>query len=32
LFVDAIDLHLSAILLDVDGTLLDFRADAARGW
>jgi trehalose 6-phosphate phosphatase len=24
LFVDAIDLHLSAILLDVDGTLLDF--------
>jgi trehalose 6-phosphate phosphatase len=24
LFIDAIDLHLSAILLDVDGTLLDF--------
>jgi trehalose 6-phosphate phosphatase len=24
LFVDAIDLHLNAILLDVDGTLLDF--------
>ncbi len=24
MFVDAIDLHLSAILLDVDGTLLDF--------
>lgn len=24
MFIDAIDLHLSAILLDVDGTLLDF--------
>jgi len=24
LFIDAVDLHLSAILLDVDGTLLDF--------